>query len=113
MAEYTPTIQSVRDGYVWLSAEDNPGARELAGEDFDRFLARVRLEAARSALDGLVPMLLARRPQCPAREGDGVIGYQCGLEQGHGGRHEILPDEFRDRYSIHEYRDARYPETED
>ena len=43
--EYVPSIQSVRDGYVWLSAEDNPAARELAGEDFDRFLARVRRDA--------------------------------------------------------------------
>lgn len=51
--QYVPTIQSVRDGYVWLSAEDNPVAREMAGEDFDRFLARVRRDAAREALDGL------------------------------------------------------------
>lgn len=45
--EYVPSIQSVRDGYVWLSAEDNPVGRELAGEDFDRFLAHVRRDAVR------------------------------------------------------------------
>lgn len=58
--EYVPTIQSVRDGYVWLSAEDNPIGRELAGEDFDRFLARVRRDAAREALDGLAKAELDR-----------------------------------------------------
>lgn len=51
--EYVPSEDEMREAYVWLSAGDNEGAREQAAEDFNRGLARVRRDAARSALDGL------------------------------------------------------------
>lgn len=90
-SEYTPTIQSVRDGYVWLSAEDNPVACELAGEDFDRFLASVRRDAAREALDGLA---------AEAREG--IVNRET--VWGHG---QSIAS------AAETYRDAHYPEETD
>ncbi|MGC0143167.1 hypothetical protein [Pseudactinotalea sp. Z1732] len=50
MSERTPTTEDVRHGYAWLSAGDNPGAREAAEGDFDTWLAahdaQVRAEIA-------------------------------------------------------------------
>lgn len=52
--EYVPSEDEMREAYVWLSAGDNEGAREQATEDFNRGLARVRRDAARGAIDGLI-----------------------------------------------------------
>ena len=65
--EYVPSEDEMREAYVWLSAGDNEGAREQAGEDFDRFLVRVRRDAAREALDGLSAWLGDLAEKHPAR----------------------------------------------
>lgn len=90
MTEYTPTIQGVRDGYVWLVAEDIPVARDLAGEEFDRFLARVRRDAAREALDGLAEHIDLTASQ--------FLGIRVGSQKAQ---------------DVRDYRDEHYPEETD
>ena len=40
-----PTTEQVRDGFVFLSAGDNPGAQEGATEDFYHWLRSIKAEA--------------------------------------------------------------------
>ena len=57
--EYVPSIDGVRARYVLGGMPDNAMHDQIAravkreGPEFDRFLARVRRDAAREALDGL------------------------------------------------------------
>ena len=51
MSEYVPSEEYVRESYVYGASEwQEPCEKE---REFDRFLARVRRDAARAALDGL------------------------------------------------------------
>ena len=57
--QYVPSEANVRAAYVLAGIPDNASsdsierAERRAGPEFDRFLARVRRDAAREALDGL------------------------------------------------------------
>ena len=57
--QYAPSEANVRAAYVLAGIPDNASsdsierAERRAGPEFDRFLARVRRDAAREALDGL------------------------------------------------------------
>ena len=52
--KYTPSYIAVKAPYIRArGAEDMDGWR-AGGAEFDRFLARVRRDAAREALDGLI-----------------------------------------------------------
>ena len=57
--QYVPSEANVRAAYVLAGLPDNASsdsiqrAERRAGPEFDRFLARVRRDAAREALDGL------------------------------------------------------------
>ena len=62
MSEYTPSVDEMRADFVHERTrrfDEYQAGRSLEseeahyGEQFDRFLARVRRDAARSALDGL------------------------------------------------------------
>ena len=58
--QYAPSEANVRAAYVLAGIPDNASsdsierAERRAGPEFDRFLARVRRDAAREALDGLI-----------------------------------------------------------
>ena len=58
--EYVPSADGVRARYVLGGMPDNAMHDQIAravkreGPEFDRFLTRVRRDAARSALDGLI-----------------------------------------------------------
>ena len=51
--EYVPHESYVREAWVDRLGTDNPLFMDEAEDEFDRFLARVRRDAAREALDGL------------------------------------------------------------
>lgn len=57
--EYVPSVKQVRDEWISAMTTDDPDnywdaiTDEEAKGRFDRFLARVRRDAAREALDGL------------------------------------------------------------
>lgn len=98
MAEYTPTLDEAKGYYLGgraMLAQHPPHPREGEAE-FDRFLARVRRDAAREALDGLM--------------------HRFELEQGHAASLNRGLDAQRaklSRLTTETYRDTRYPETED
>ena len=57
--EYVPSDEDAVDNYVAGRGGNDPGLslpelRAEYGPEFDRFLARVRRDAAREALDGLI-----------------------------------------------------------
>lgn len=98
MAEYTPSDEDVRTEY--LLAHYGLDAQMDAGEAFDRWLtahdARVRRDAAREALAGLM--------------------HRFELEQGHAASLNRGLDAQRaklSRLTTETYRDTHYPETED
>ncbi|GAP78526.1 hypothetical protein Y09_1355 [Brachybacterium sp. SW0106-09] len=56
--EYVPSDEDAADNYVFGRGSEDPGLslpelRAEYGPEFDRFLASVRRDAAREALDGL------------------------------------------------------------
>lgn len=90
MAEYTPSEAEVRDDYVaWEYAPERKA-------EFDRFLARVRRDAAREALDGYAD---AEEDSFLALhvKGAPISAAQC--------THAA--------FTAREYRDTHYPKTED
>lgn len=92
--EYVPSEEDVREAYALEGARDTIGDLDYeeipAGRaEFDRFLARVRRDAAREALDGLI----ADKAHMTAL-----------LHAENGGNVEDV---------LTHYRDAHYPEQED
>ena len=102
MAEYTPSDEDMREKYLWAHAREAEGmaeqsyALQVCGEVWDAWLAahdaRVRRDAARETLDGLI--------DAAQRE------------------HDRAPAPYRYRFEkvvsiATEYRDTHYPETED
>lgn len=88
MAEYTPSEVSVRAAFRLYGGGDSFPENTA---EFDRFLARVRRDAARSALDGL-----AEAMQDTPGIGPGTKDHRS-----------------RMRTDVHIYRNRNYPETED
>ena len=68
MSEYTPGKDSVEMHYVTGAVAANPGLTQIqARAEIDRFLARVKRDAAREALDGLSVWLGDLAEKHPAR----------------------------------------------
>ena len=62
MTEYTPDEDEMRDIY----GDRYAYMRKEADAEFDRFLARVRRDAAREALDGLIDAAQREHDRAPA-----------------------------------------------
>lgn len=110
MTEYTPTIQSVRDGYVWLSAEDNPVARDLAGEDFDRFLACVRRDAYDEAQEWENEVAAALPERYDGEEDQREITLRAVKEM--AAREAWVDDRISREPMRHPHAEAHFPELE-
>lgn len=94
MAEYTPDEMTVRSSYFDAASSLHGMDGEETHAEFDRFLARVRRDAAREAL--------------------------CGLRESHAQTVSILAADSQARFyeekillRIDRYLDTHHPETED
>ena len=95
---YVPDEEDVRTAYALEAARDTVGDTDYraipeARAEFDRFLTRIRQEAAREALDGLLAHAEER----------------CGLSKSHRAR----DDWNAVAGATQDYRDTHYPKTED
>ena len=93
MAEYTPDEGEVRYLYVANSYSDAAYTTDKVSAEFDRFLAKVRRDAAREALDGLAADRLAAHEKAAD---DHKVGAM------------VL--ELHTRQETIRYRDTHYPE---
>ena len=84
--EYVPDEQDLE--VAWIESEASADDINVASAEFDRFLARVRRDAAREALDGLAVAMM------------GTPGIGPGTKT-----HRA-----RMRVDVVTYRDAHYPE---
>lgn len=91
MAEYTPDEEHME--VAWIEYDDAATDINEAAAQFDRFLARVRRDAAREALDGL-----ARDQEQKANR-----IFTRGGEPARRNRRMVVADEAR------RYRDTHYP----
>ena len=73
--QYVPDEQDLE--VAWIESEASADDINVASAEFDRFLARVRRDAAREALDGLAKAELDRvanlgKHSCPAQIAQGI-----------------------------------------
>lgn len=99
MSEHTPSVNEVRADFVhehtrrfdeYQAGRSLESEVEHYGDQFDRFLARVKRDAAREALDGLAEHI--------DRVASQFLGVRVGTQKAQDAR---------------DYRDTHYPEGDD